>query len=392
MSSVFYTYGNSSWGDQLTAYDGTTISYDASGNPLNWRNVESLTWTGRELTYLSNDNGYNGMYFRYNADGVRTYKSHYDHNTLDMYHVNYVLDGTKIVSECYTHEITNATYTIKYYYDANNSVIGFNYNGTDYYYRKNLQGDIIAILNTNGTKVVEYTYNAWGEVLGVTGSLANTIGRINPFRYRGYYYDTETGFYYLQSRYYDPVVSRFLNADDAKDSVLCMFVLIGCNQYAYCTNIPINHTDESGKGIFPVSSLGYLYKDYEKSVSEWAKKYAPLSDKVEFGAMIYRIRVVFWTWYFMGETYKGFRTPNWYTVINGLGFGYLSSMGLKYIGNIFWPIASLYLVGFAHTHPIGLDNYPSGPDIWLKRLGWIAGIIILPIAVYKNGSINVRYF
>ena len=67
-------------------------------------------------------------------------------------------------------------------------------------------------------------------------------------------------------------------------------------------------------------------------------------------------------------------------------------MGLKYIGNIFWPIASLYLVGFAHTHPIGHDNYPSGPDIWLKRLGWIAGIIILPIAVYKNGSINVRYF
>ena len=87
------------------------------------------------------------------------------------------------------------------------------YNGTDYYYRKNLQGDIIAILNTNGTKVVEYTYNAWGEVLGVTGSLANTIGRINPFRYRGYYYDTETGFYYLQSRYYDPVVGKFLNAD-----------------------------------------------------------------------------------------------------------------------------------------------------------------------------------
>ena len=80
----------------LTAYDGTTISYDASGNPLNWRNVESLTWTGRELTYLYNDGGMSGMYFRYNADGIRRYKSHYDHNTLDMYHVNYVLDGTNI--------------------------------------------------------------------------------------------------------------------------------------------------------------------------------------------------------------------------------------------------------------------------------------------------------
>ncbi len=245
MSSVFYTYGNSTWGDQLTAYDGTTISYDASGNPLNWRNVESLSWTGRELTYLYNDSGYNGMYFRYNADGIRTYKSHYDHNTLDMYHVNYVLDGTKIVSEYYTHEINNATYTIKYYYDANDSVIGFNYNGTDYYYRKNLQGDIIAILNTSGSKVVEYTYNAWGEVLSVTGSLASTVGQINPFRYRGYYYDTETGFYYLQSRYYDPVVGRFLNADNELFGSIFSGVM-GNNYYTYAGNNPVNNTDRYG--------------------------------------------------------------------------------------------------------------------------------------------------
>ena len=240
---VYYTYGNSSWGDQLTAYDGITISYDASGNPLNWRNVESLSWTGRELTYLYNDSGMSGMYFRYNADGIRTYKSHYDHNTMDMYHVNYVLDGTKIISEYYTHEITNATYSINYYYDANDSVIGFNYNGTDYYYRQNLQGDIIAILNTSGTKVVEYTYNAWGEVLGVTGSLANTIGSINPFRYRGYYYDTETGFYYLQSRYYDPVVGRFLNADSVFDHGA---EHLGYNLYTYCANNYVNRKDPTG--------------------------------------------------------------------------------------------------------------------------------------------------
>ena len=248
---VYYTYGNSSWGDQLTAYDGTTISYDDSGNPLNWRYVESLTWTGRELTYLYNDSGMSGMYFRYNGDGIRTYKSHYDHNTLDMYHVNYVLDGTKIVSECYTHEITNATYTVRYYYDANDSVIGFNYNGTDYYYRKNLQGDIIAILNTSGTKIVEYTYNAWGEVLGVTGSLANTIGSINPFRYRGYYYDTETGFYYLQSRYYDPVIHRWLNTEPNIDyGVFDKWAGLLCTSiYAYCANNSVNFNDPSGEGL-----------------------------------------------------------------------------------------------------------------------------------------------
>ena len=192
------------------------------------------------------DSGMSGMYFRYNADGIRTYKSHYDHNTLDMYHVNYVLDGTKIVSEYYTHEITNATYTIRYYYDANDSVIGFNYNGTDYYYRKNLQGDIIAILNTSGTKVVEYTYNAWGEVLGVTGSQASTIGQINPFRYRGYYYDTETGFYYLQSRYYDPVVGRFLNADEIMNTMMNDSANVMIDLYSYCLNNPINFIDPNG--------------------------------------------------------------------------------------------------------------------------------------------------
>ena len=253
---VYYTYGNSSWGDQLTAYDGTTISYDASGNPLNWRNVESLTWTGRELTYLYNDSGMSGMYFRYNADGIRTYKSHYDHNTMDMYHVNYVLDGTKIVSESYTHEITNATYTINYYYDANDSVIGFSYNGTDYYYRKNLQGDVIAILNTSGTKVVEYTYTAWGEVLSVTGSLANTIGKINPFRYRGYYYDTETGFYYLQTRYYDPVVGRFLNADSA-GAIGDHTSTFSMNQFAYCYNNPMHYYDPDGEFALTLSFLGW---------------------------------------------------------------------------------------------------------------------------------------
>ena len=186
------------------------------------------------------------MYFRYNADGIRTYKSHYDHNTGNMYHVDYVLDGTKIVSEHYTHEITNATYSINYYYDANDSVIGFNYNGTDYYYRKNLQGDIIAILNTSGTKVVEYTYNAWGEVLGVTGSLANTIGKINPFRYRGYYYDTETGLYYLQSRYYDPVVGRFLNADEIMNTIMNDFAKVLINLNSYCLNNPVNFIDLNG--------------------------------------------------------------------------------------------------------------------------------------------------
>lgn len=87
------------------------------------------------------------------------------------------------------------------------------YNGVTYYFLKNIQGDVIKILNASGQVVTEYAYDAWCNVLSTTGSLSDTVGRYNPFRYRGCYYDTETVFYYLNTRYYDPQVKRFLNAD-----------------------------------------------------------------------------------------------------------------------------------------------------------------------------------
>ena len=94
-----------------------------------------------------------------------------------------------------------------------------------------------------GNTVVEYTYDAWGKVLSVTGTLASTVGQINPFRYRGYYYDTETGWYYLQTRYYDPEVGRFINADGY---VSTGQGIIGNNMFAYCGNNPVMHSDPSG--------------------------------------------------------------------------------------------------------------------------------------------------
>ena len=103
--------------------------------------------------------------------------------------------------------------TLYYLYDETGSVQGFIYNNAYYYFQKNLQGDVVRILSSSGAVVTEYTYDAWGKVLTTTGSLASTVGTYNPFRYRSYYYDSETGFYYLQSRYYDPTVGRFLNAD-----------------------------------------------------------------------------------------------------------------------------------------------------------------------------------
>ena len=113
-----------------------------------------------------------------------------------------------------------------------------------YYYVQNLQGDVIALVDSaNGNTVVTYTYDAWGNVLSTNGSLATTLGVLNPFRYRGYVYDSETKLYYLQSRYYDPEMGRFINAD--------VFVStkktgLGCNMYAYCFNNPINYCDSAG--------------------------------------------------------------------------------------------------------------------------------------------------
>ena len=106
-----------------------------------------------------------------------------------------------------------------YYYDANGSIGSISYNGVRYAFRKNLQGDVIAILDTSGNVVARYTYDAWGRILSITDGNGNAntsstfIGNVNPIRYRGYYYDTETGWYYLNSRYYDPQVKRFINAD-----------------------------------------------------------------------------------------------------------------------------------------------------------------------------------
>ena len=90
--------------------------------------------------------------------------------------------------------------------------------------------------------MVEYTYNVWGELLSVTGSLASTVGQANPIRYRGYYYDNETGYYYLQSRYYDPETQRFLNAD----SQLFQTTVLGYNLFVYCENNPVSAIDENG--------------------------------------------------------------------------------------------------------------------------------------------------
>lgn len=234
--TITYGYTDPTWADLLTSYNGQTITYDEGGNPLQYNNgtAMELSWIfGRRLFTVNI--GDTEIMYAYDQEGIRTSKTIGDAYT--KYHIiDGVMYGEKTTD-------TNGTTEIFYFYDDNDRKYGFSYEGTMYYYQYNLQGDVTGIYDASGQLVVEYKYDAWGKVLSITGSLATTIGQYNPIRYRGYYYDNETGFYYLNSRYYDPETGRFLNADtllNMKDSVL------GYNMFMYCNNNPINMSDPDG--------------------------------------------------------------------------------------------------------------------------------------------------
>ena len=119
---------------------------------------------------------------------------------------------------------------------------GFIYNGEEYYYIKNVQNDIVAIADKNGTVVANYYYDAWGNITQITGNTA--LAQTNPLRYRSYYYDSETGLYYVSSRYYDPEIGRWINADNQLTTGNDM---TGMNLFAYCGNNPVNRIDPTGE-------------------------------------------------------------------------------------------------------------------------------------------------
>ena len=223
LETVTYTYGDANWRDKLTAVNGSTIRYDAIGNPLS-DGTWTYTWqNGRQLQKMQKA-GVTAE-FVYNADGLRVQK------TVNGVVTDYVLHGKNVV------HMTSGTDELHFFYDAQNRPAVVVYNGTAYAYVKSLQGDILAILDENGNTVVSYGYDAWGAPLWCTGELAETLGKVQPFRYRGYVFDEETGLYYLRSRYYNPRWGRFVNADGA---------IIQKNLFAYCSNGPIVGYDPSG--------------------------------------------------------------------------------------------------------------------------------------------------
>ena len=228
--TITYTYGDSDWGDLLTIYDGNTITYDEIGNPLT-DGTWTYTWEhGRQLDSMTD--GEKTWDFTYGADGLRTKRT----------------DGTTTYDYIYYGGQLMYMYTdghnFHFTYTPEGAPMGIVYQGYAYYYVTNLQGDVVAILNNKGEQVVTYTYDAWGNILSVSGSKADTLGTYNPLRYRGYVYDNETNLYYLQSRYYNPEMGRFINADNYYFATGQGF--LGNNIFAYCNNNPIMYTDSLG--------------------------------------------------------------------------------------------------------------------------------------------------
>ena len=223
---------------------------------------KTMTWEkGRQLK------SYDNVQFTYNASGIRTSKR------VGSFVCNYALDGTRILSE------TGSYHNLIVVYDNEDSICGIVVNEIPYYFQKNLQGDIIGIVDETGTVVARYTYDAWGACTVVSGSAP--IANINPFRYRGYFCDVETGLYYLQSRYYDPTTGRFINADDAQ----CVFGSSDDfhNSYQYCGNNPISRFDPDGYAwwivaLLTIAVVGSLSGCKSSSKSYSKPKYNTLYD------------------------------------------------------------------------------------------------------------------
>ena len=259
-----YEYTDTSWKDKLTKINGDNITYDANGNPLTYRDGMSMTWkNGRQLATLTN--GDTSISYGYDSDSVRTTK------TVNGVKYTYAYLNGQLLYE------TRGDAKFYYSYDANGILYNVRYTLTDggteysYYYTHNSRGDIVGIYNGAGELKAHYEYDAWGNVISITDNNGNAItnpnhiGNLNPFRYRGYYQDTETGLYYLMSRYYDPITHRFINADGYFQSGTS---ILDANTFAYCGNNPVLNVDPLGTCKVPNYTSAGTYIGHTWKIKE----------------------------------------------------------------------------------------------------------------------------
>ena len=248
-----FTYRSDGWKDQILSWNGYRYTYDAGGNPTLLRGVP-LTWgEGCRLKKVSLSWG--TVDFAYDSDGKRVKKT--SGNTETKYYYNgSILSG--LVKTTTGNTGTTKT-TVQFVYDAEGKPFLLRFNGkTDYFYLYNGLGDITGLVDSSNKVVVRYQYNSWGKVTSTQDTSGVSLATLNPFCYRKYVYDPETGLYCLGSRYYDPEVGRFVNADDFETLTYQMDSVQGKNLYQYCFNNPVNMEDEEGGWPKWVTGINWL--------------------------------------------------------------------------------------------------------------------------------------
>lgn len=211
-------------GDKLLAFNGEECAYNETTNVQTTYRGKTLGWTNRRVT------SYNDVQLSYDGQGRRIAKGD----------ISYVYDSQG--------RLLKQSNDLEFFYD-HSGVSSVKHGEYTYFYRKDILGNVIALLDASGAVVVKYTYDAWGNNVvsnanNVIITDANHIGNLNPFRYRGYYYDADIKLYYLKSRYYDPETGRFISQDGVE--YLDPDTINGLNLYAYCGNNPVSNVDPNG--------------------------------------------------------------------------------------------------------------------------------------------------
>ena len=229
-----FAYSNTQWQDQLTSVNGKVLTYDANGNLQSYDGAE-YTWShGKQLSSITN--GDSTFKYQYDLNGIRSYK------TVNGVTTKFDTLNGKILAQ------SDKNNKILFQYNGD-APIGFELNETQYFYLTNLSGDVVGITDADGNLIAKYSYDEWGKLLSIeTAEDSNAeqlaIAEANPLRYRGYYYDSETGMYYLQSRYYNPEFCRFISADGFEYADTSGE--LNANLYMYCWNNAVTFKDAEG--------------------------------------------------------------------------------------------------------------------------------------------------